>query len=43
VTIKWTSCNAGTLTYDIPSLALTGEISIQRIVEENIPVCEAGQ
>jgi len=42
-TIKWTGCNAGTLTYDIPSLALTGEISIERIVVENIPVCEAGQ
>jgi PKD repeat protein len=43
VTIKWTSCNAGILTYDIPSLGLTGEISIERIVLENVPLCEAGQ
>jgi plastocyanin len=43
ITIKWTGCNAGTLTYDIPSLGLMGEIPIERIVDENIPLCEAGQ
>ena len=43
VIIQWTSCNAGTLTYDIPSLGLMGVIPIQRIVIENVPICEAGQ
>ena len=43
VTIKWTSCNAGILTYNIPSLGLMGEIPIERIVTENIAICEAGQ
>jgi PKD repeat protein len=42
-TIKWTGCNAATLTYDIPSLELMGEIPIERIVLENVPLCEAGQ
>jgi PKD repeat protein len=43
ITIKWTSCNAGILTYDIPSLGLMGEIAIERIVTVNVPICEAGQ
>lgn len=43
VVIKWTSCNAGTLTYNIPSLGLMGVIPIERIVTENVPICEAGQ
>ena len=42
-TIKWTSCNAGILTYDIPSLSLMGDIPIERIVLENVALCEAGQ
>jgi len=42
-TITWTSCNAGILTYDIPSLGLKGDTLIERIVVENIPLCEAGQ
>jgi len=43
ITIKWTSCTAGTLTYNIPSLGLMGEIPIERIVLDNVPLCEAGQ
>ncbi len=43
ITIKWTSCNSGILSYDIPSLGLSGDIAIVRIVEDNVPVCEAGQ
>ncbi len=43
ITIKWTSCNEGILSYDIPSLGLTGDIPITRIVTENVPLCEAGQ
>jgi PKD repeat protein len=42
-TIKWIGCNAGILSYDLPSLGLSGEIQIERIVSENISICEAGQ
>lgn len=40
MTIKWTSCNAAVLTYDIPSLELAGEIPIERIVLDNVMLCE---
>ena len=44
ITIKWTSCNAGTLTYDFPSLGLMGEIAIERVVvADHHEICEAGQ
>lgn len=43
ITITWTSCTAGTLTYDLPGLGLMGVIPIQRIVLDNVPMCEAGQ
>jgi len=41
--ITWSSCEEGVLTYDIPSLGLSGEIPIQRIVDDNVAACEAGQ
>ena len=41
--ITWTSCNAGIVKYNIPSLNLMGEVAIQRIVEDNVPACEAAQ
>jgi plastocyanin len=41
--IVWTGCNAGTLSYDLPALNLTGNIPIQRIVTDNVPACEAAQ
>lgn len=40
ITIKWNSCSSATLTYDIPS-AGQGEIDLVRIVEDNVPLCEA--
>ena len=43
ITIKWTSCIEGILTYNIPSLGLMGEITISRIVDTNVALCEAGQ
>jgi len=43
ITIQWTSCTAGILTYNIPSLGLMGEIPISRIVDTNVALCEAGQ
>jgi PKD repeat protein len=43
ITIMWTSCTDGILTYNIPSLGLMGEVPIERIVLDNVPLCEAGQ
>ena len=43
ITIQWTSCEEGILTYNIPSLGLSGQIPIERIVATNVPQCEAGQ
>jgi hypothetical protein len=43
MTIVWTGCNAGTLSYDLPDLGLSGDIPIQRIVLDNVPACEAAQ
>jgi PKD repeat protein len=43
ITIKWSTCNAGILAYNIPSLGLMRDIPITRIVTENVPICEAGQ
>jgi PKD repeat protein len=43
MTIKWSSCNSGLLTYDIPTLGLSGQIPVERIVLANVPICESGQ
>lgn len=41
LTLEFTGCNAGTLTYDIPSLNLSGAVPIERIALDNLPACEA--
>ena len=41
--IIWTSCNAGIVKYNIPSLNLMGDVPIQRIVEDNVAACEVAQ
>lgn len=43
ITIVWTGCNEGLLSYNLPSLGLMGDIPIERIVLDNVPTCEAGQ
>jgi len=43
IEIVWSDCKAGILKYDIPTLELSGEIPIERIVEDNVPACEAAQ
>ena len=43
IEIVWTDCKQGILKYDIPSLGLSGEIPIQRIVEDKVAACEAAQ
>jgi len=43
MTIVWTGCNEGLLSYSLPGLGLTGDIPIERIVLDNVPACEAAQ
>lgn len=38
--IEFADCKAGLVTYDIPSLGLSGTIPIQRVAEDNVPLCE---
>jgi hypothetical protein len=40
IILEFSSCNAGTLTYDIPSIGLHGVIPIQRLTLDNIELCE---
>lgn len=39
--VKFTGCNAGVITYLIPSSGLSGEIPIERIVLDNVSLCES--
>ena len=39
--ITWTGCNAGEVTYDLPSLGLAGVIPIERLALDNVALCEA--
>ena len=43
IEIVWSDCRAGILKYDIPTLGLSGEIPIERIVEDKVAACEAAQ
>jgi len=40
IILEFSSCNAGTVTYDIPSLSLSGVIPIQRATLDNVELCE---
>ena len=43
ITITWSGCNAGVLSYDLPNLNRMGDIPIQRIVLDKVPACESYQ
>jgi plastocyanin len=43
ISIVWTGCNEGLLSYDLSGLGLAGDIPIERIVLDNVPACEAAQ
>jgi len=43
ITIEFSSCNEGILTYDIESANLQGVIPIQRVIQNNVAICEAMQ
>ena len=42
ITITWNDCSTATLSYDIPSGG-QGIIPLQRIVDDNVPLCETLQ
>ena len=41
IKLTFTSCNSGTVEYDIPSINKRGTVPIQRIASDNIALCEA--
>ena len=41
MTLDFDDCRAGRAFYDIPGLGLSGAIPIQRIVDDNVALCEA--
>lgn len=41
ITIEFSHCNAGTVTYDIPSIGRQGVVPIERIALDNVPLCES--
>ena len=43
MTIVWTGCNEGLLSYDLTTPARSGDIPIERIVLDNVAACEAEQ
>jgi hypothetical protein len=40
ITIQWTDCNSATLSYDIDAVG-QGMIPIERVVDDNVALCEA--
>ena len=43
IEIVWTDCKEALLTYNIPTLDLSGEIPIERIVFDHVAACQAAQ
>lgn len=39
--VKFSDCEEGLITYDIPSIKRSGEVPIRRIVLDNVSLCEA--
>ena len=41
MTLEFADCTQGLVTYEITSLGISGEIPIQRVVPDNVPLCES--
>ena len=41
LTIEFAGCNAGLVSYEITSLGISGDIPIERISLDNVPLCES--
>ena len=40
ILLTFTSCNSGTVEYDIPSINRQGSVPIERVAGDNITLCE---
>ena len=40
ITIVFTNCSEAVLTYDFPSVGLSGEMTLTRVLPDNIAFCE---
>lgn len=40
MTVEFADCTEGLISYDMPSLGLSGQVPIQRIVDDNVALCE---
>ena len=43
ITIVWTGCNEGLISYDLTTPEVSGQIPIERIALDNVAACEAAQ
>ena len=43
MTVQFTSCSAGVVTYDIPSVGVSGTVPIERVANDNVALCESLQ
>ena len=41
MTLEFADCTEGLVSYEITSLGISGEFPIQRIVPDNVPLCES--
>lgn len=41
ITLKFNNCNEGTVSYDILSIDALGDVPIQRVAGDNVPLCNA--
>jgi len=41
MTVEFADCHEGMITYEIPSLGISGEVPIQRITSDNVALCES--
>lgn len=40
ITIQFIDCNTAILTYNFPSVGLSGQMTLSRVVADNVPLCE---
>ncbi len=41
VTVTFEGCNSARVVYDFPDAGVSGEVTVQRVVTDNVPLCEA--
>ncbi len=43
MTVTFADCDTAVVTYDFPGPGLSGEVTLERVVKDNVPLCEALQ